>query len=493
MKKILLCCCLVLGLAAVALPPLIEQQAAQAVRAGLAGLDAPWKVTAETVGCSFWKRTITLERLHITQDSPQAPVEYRIDRADILLPFSLPLRLAQAWMQDAPASVEVISAANATNIRISSQGNVMDCAQGHLHGLAADGSLVRQWLNGERHGAQERPWKHVTFAEAALEDCTSADGRGLTTRIGRCLLQHWNGQEMQLSAAEDVSISVAEGRLLGLSRLEARGVKALPDELYERALAITPDISEQEALAFCRDIILQEKPFLDSVSLRGLVVSEPLLPWRTENISFTWRSSIPWDSTFSLDGFSMPAQAAARPLRLRLPGLNSLRGSMSLTVTELGSGMFLEKMNVSLPKLASLDVRCIQTWTGNLPALDSDLAQLMRLTVNDAHMTLNDQGLTAYAAGNMTDGNPARAAMLALPLIKELRSLSSSRENTELADNLLKFFRHPGTLELTLRKKPLDWTVMVTHMANPAALIRSSVTAGSVPLEEQVRTIFTEE
>ncbi len=502
MKKFLLGCLVLTALAAAALPPLLEKQVEDLTLAGLKTWDSPKPAAADAVRCSFWQRSLTLENLTFAQASAQGMLEHRIATLTVQAPLSLLWDAALLWAGQSPqpritvAETFRIDTLTSTGPRMKTR-----CARGHGSGIAVDSTLLRQLMQGAQPQESAQPWKNLSLSETVLEDITvdtfltdedaakAGKTPDMTLTAARYQLRGWDGAVLDTLRMENCAAFGEGQRLMSVQATQYKGLKAPSDDLYVRALRLHDNSPEEEVLAFCKDFFLQPTPFLDSFSVEGLRVEEPLLPLTVERIAFDWRATTPWDSTFSLRGLSLPASVPAAAWHLRLPQLDKVEGSLELTVTGLGGDTFREKLSLAFPALADMDGDVMQTWSGTLNA-EPTMAALMGLTLNDAKLRVTDHGLLAYAAGNLTAGRPEALPVLLRQLHATLRDLGNSGEATELTDNLLKFIQNSGTLHIALRKKPLGMLDIITHADNPAALVKTTVTSGSAPLESQLRALF---
>lgn len=330
-----------------------------------------------------------------------------------------------------------------------------------------DGTLPARFASADRMTPEELSLAltyGIAYAESESADITlSVKGKPaeLTISISGVSTRGYDKGALQEGAIKGIRLHKGEEELASLGLLRIAELTLPPADVM-LSLASAADagrekeMDEEEALSVLRSIFLREKPFV--ASLEATDLQSRLGGVSLKSFTFKNPSTRPFRISVAMDKLTVPASSLSPLLAdLSLLGLKQLdvSNTFDLSLPEDG-GLLQASAALDVKKLFKGEV----VLEGTLPKDGANLEERWAsFAVSLLKWVYTDEGLLPRAAA-ATQRVGGMSPQMTLQLFEqELRANignGSSTPTNEDVDELMNFFRNPGTLRITFKpEQPL--------------------------------------
>ncbi len=438
----------------------------------------PYTLTFEKVGFNILTQNVRLENAQITNESQQE--SYTAKTIDASLPFSL---FTVNW-NNIPADtfITLASTIAANNITVKNGSTSGRLASRTITNFQASGALLTKVLT---QGDAITPYElasGIAYTHDTQKDFTISmplPQGTLTCTIASGSSQDWNGKSGKSMTLQDIQFSMANMSIAKIGSINCETLHMFSQEFFDRLMAYQtngrqPQLDELPELT---------QPLFEKLTLSDFNITTPLAPVSFKNLRIDWLSQKPFDIKLSLDDFSLPATLVSTFSGVRFPHLQTLQGSFSADVQINDKHLLNNNTQITVTDLGKLTLHV----ASDLPTMPTSAgtAALATTRLHALTATLEDKGLVACLIGSMI---PTPAALDTL-LTEEVKNLEQADpQSRELGNTLVDFVKNPGTISLSLTKKPVSIVGLVQQ--NPAEVFSLTKTPGTTPLQEQLWKLF---
>lgn len=329
-----------------------------------------------------------------------------------------------------------------------------------------DGTLPARFASADRMTPEELSLAltyGIAYAESESADITlSVKGKPaeLTISISGVSTRGYDKGALQEGAIKGIRLHKGEEELASLGLLRIAELTLPPADVM-LSLASAADagrekeMDEEEALSVLRSIFLREKPFVASLEATDLQSRHGLFSFKT--FTFKNPSTHPFRISATIDNLVISRTLSPLLADLSLLGLKQLdvSNTFDLSLPEDG-GLLQASAALDVKKLFKGEV----VLEGTLPKDGANLEERWAsFAVSLLKWVYTDEGLLPRAAAATQRVGGISPQMTLQLFEQELRANignGSSTPTNEDVDELMNFFRNPGTLRITFKpEQPL--------------------------------------
>ncbi|MDD2967806.1 MAG: hypothetical protein PHN64_10085 [Desulfovibrionaceae bacterium] len=421
--------------------------------------------SVSAVSCSLWQQKLTLEHLAFEDRRTQQRASAE------MLETTIPWQTVRTLLLPSKANAEdalLASNTELSNLILRDADQALRMEHVQITDLTLDRTQNVLW---QAVGWAQLYAKNMEYSQKSLPNYR-LNAQGLH-------MLAWNGRHCSQANMMQLSLSENNTVLLAAENLQARQISLPPAAFWQ---GIAQQHSPEDAL---NALLAAPEPLVQQITLnKGRSTTFIGGAHEVESITFDWPQSHPQQLHFILQQYRFPAMDIALLAGFSLPELATICLTAQFTTTEkdLPEGISsTQTLNIFSPELArlSLSLTLLRPHSPQGTAAENLLAAM----VTDLSASVHDLGFLPYLIGNC-GGN-------ATALLKSYFNTipQDSTEQKKFYNDIKLFLEQGGTLALNLRKAQ-SLSHFLGIVANPAAFMQSTVSAGKKDIAQRAAQLF---